>query len=207
MGAFGVVSDGCGSARHSEVGAALTAATLGRWLACGLAHGLTGEVAVRGALSRLVRALSAIVGATMGSSHWGGQEERVRFVREHLLATAVGFYATTTEVVLFCWGDGVLLVDDETWLLDRQDRPDYPAYQLLRGRSPSASPAGLPVEIRKFRTAQVRRVAVATDGFDPELLPQAFGKRDSALTRWMRVRAQDGHFRDDATVAMLEVSS
>lgn len=205
-GAFGVVSDGCGSAPHSEVGAALTVATVGRSLASGLADQLDAERAVRRSLARLLRAFEATVGGAVGAERDDGCGARRDFVHDHLLATAAGFYVTDEEALLFCWGDGLMLADDETWVVDRENHPDYPAYALLRSDVPGGcrtTVAEHHLEIRRLRSA--RRVAVATDGFEPELLRQAMGRRSPALTRWMRVRAREGYFRDDASVAALEV--
>jgi hypothetical protein len=191
--AWGVVCDGCGEGARSEVGAGVAAAFLAaemeRRLAGGAPPAEVPEAAVRGLLEVLAALANAIAGACA--------EQRSRFVREHLLATAIGFCARGAEGVVFACGDGLFAVGDEVVVLDEEGRPSYPAYATLGGASPI-------VMTRPFRAEPGARVAVATDGFDAALVPEAFGRRGHALRRWMNVRARAGSFRDDASIVTAE---
>jgi hypothetical protein len=199
--AWGVVCDGCGEGARSEVGAGLAAAYLG-----GEIRRLLGadvpvtEVPAR-AVAGLIDLYAAIAGAVVTGVHAPCVEEVDRdraatFVREHLLSTAIGFCARDEVGVLFWCGDGIAAVDDELLVIDEDNRPSYPAYALLGG--------GLRVATKRFPARDVKRIAVASDGFEPELVAAAFGRRGRALQRWMQCCTRDGHFRDDATIVVAE---
>lgn len=104
-----------------------------------------------------------------------------RFVREHLLATIVGLCARGDDAALSACGDGAWSVGGEVTVIDEDGRPSYPAYALLAGGAPR-------VTTRAVCTTPGARVAVATDGFDVALVPEAFGRGAHALRRWMNVR-------------------
>lgn len=189
--AWGVVCDGCGSGARSEVGAGLAAALLEAALDRLLARDTPILEIPALAMDEVLAVLEKIGGAL-------GQDRSRAFVCEHLLATVVGFCVRGDEGAAFWCGDGAVVLGDEVTLLEADDRPDYPAYRLL-GRA-------APVAARPFSPGTVGRIAVATDGFDPELLPDAFGRGSLALKRWMNVCCRNGHFRDDATIVMAELS-
>lgn len=191
--AWGVVCDGCGEGARSEVGAGLAAAIVGAELARRLAGGAPPAEVPEAAVRALLGALGAVAAAVGGDD----REAVGRFVREHLLATIVGFCARGEDVVVFACGDGAYAVDGEVTVIDEEGRPSYPAYALLDGGAPR-------VATRAVRARGGARVAVATDGFDVALVPEAFGRGAHALKRWMNVRARGGAFRDDATIVTAE---
>jgi hypothetical protein len=129
---LGVVSDGCGSGRHSELGARLGARLAVESLrreAARLALLPAEEVletvrrALLAELERLARGL-------------GGRLEQV--VADYLLFTLVGAAITESDAVVFCLGDGVAALNGRTALLALPDNaPPYLAYALTR---PSDAP-------------------------------------------------------------------
>lgn len=191
--AYGVVCDGCGEGERSEVGAGLAAAYLGAELARQLRGDAALDAIVARAVAGLVELLATITAAVAGAD---GAAAASGFVRRHLLCTAVGFCVRGDEGVVFRCGDGLAALGDEVSVFDEDNRPSYPAYGVL------GAPA--PVAVTRFRADEVARIAVATDGFDAELLPGAFGRRGRELQRWMQVCARGGHFRDDATIVVAE---
>ncbi len=197
--AFGVVCDGCGEGKRSEIGAGLAAAVLGAELERGLAGGVPAGELPAMALDRLLQVFAALADAV--ASGGGDARRRIDFVCDHLLTTVVGFCVRGREGIAFWCGDGLVALDGEVVVLDEADRPRYPAYAAL-----GAPAARMPHGWRRFDAAAVARIAVATDGFDPELVPSAFGRRGHALKRWMNVCSRGGHFRDDATIVTAERS-
>lgn len=183
--AWGVVSDGCGSGAHSEVGAGLAAALLNaameRFLITGISILEVPELAV----SALVESLEKLGNAM-------NEARKLELLTDHLLATVVGFCVRGDEGAAFWCGDGAVVLGEEILVLEAENAPDYPAYRLL-GRT-------APVAVRPFSLGDARRVAVATDGFDCAILTGAFGRASIPLKRWMNVRSRNGHFRDDATI-------
>ncbi len=191
--AWGVVCDGCGEGAQSEVGAGLAAAFLGaeleRRIGSGAPPAEVPEPAIRALVALLADVTSAVAAGDRGRAE--------RFVRDHLLATVVGFCARGDDGVVFACGDGAFTIDGAVTVIDEDGRPSYPAYAVL-------SAAAAPFVVRAFSVRPGARIAVATDGFDPALVPDAFGRPRHALRRWMNLMARAGHFRDDATIVTAE---
>jgi hypothetical protein len=181
--ALGVVSDGCGSGRGSEVGAALSAAMVATSIARDLSRGLPLEAIAPRALAAVVSLLGDVA-ARVGDG---------AFAREHLLATVVAFAAQGDDAIVFAAGDGVALVDGEVELFERDNRPDYPAYEL----------AGRPVALEIRRAHGARVLAVATDGFDRASIAATAGERHRGdLGRTLLKLQREGAFEDDGAIAI-----
>jgi hypothetical protein len=148
--AFGVVSDGCGEGSASEVGAHLTVALASAALTHGLGCDLPLDDIAQLAIDEVELGLAKLARAIPDT-------DRSAFVRDHLLATLVGFVARGRDAVLFAAGDGVWLADDSARVLEQGNRPLYPAYAL--------SGAHVPLAIEHVGGA--RRLAVSTDGLEP----------------------------------------
>jgi hypothetical protein len=183
--AFGVVSDGCGEGSASEVGALLTVAlaraAIARGLACELELSAIAKLAaneVELGLEKLARSIPA--------------HERTTFVREHLLATLVGFVARDREAVLFAAGDGLWLADGAARVLEQDNRPLYPAYAL--------SGEQVPLTIERVQGAE--RLAVATDGLDPEALRDLARCEGAVLGRRLVLLQRAGALADDGAIAI-----
>lgn len=184
---FGVVSDGCGQAPASEVGALLTVAFA--------SAALEAALAAEGPLVGLgERVLGAVLGGLSAVATCAPEARREALVREQLLATLIGFAARGEEVCLFHAGDGALLIDDQLTLLDSDNRPAYPAYALL----------GAAVGVVERVARSPRRIAVATDGLDEGTLRRlAQARRSSAgLTRALVVAQRGGALADDGALAV-----
>jgi hypothetical protein len=181
--ALGVVSDGCGSGKGSEVGAALSAAMVATSIERDLSRGVPLDAVASRALAAVVSLLGDVA-ARVGDG---------AFARDHLLATVVAFAAQGDDAIVFAAGDGVALVDGEVALFERDNRPDYPAYELA-GRS-------VTLEIRRVRGA--RTLAVATDGFDRASIDAITGApRRGDLGRALVKLQREGAFEDDAAIAI-----
>lgn len=193
-----IICDGCSEGSHSEVGARLGAAylapTAARLLAEGVAlAALPGQL--HGAALRFLEDLTAL----MQPAH------RAEFIRQHLLFTVVGAIVQADEAIVFYAGDGLIVLDDQTCLIDQGNQPSYLAYHLI----PDALEVGfrLALGFEVLRPgAGWRQIAIGSDGFTPELLPLVWGlTHPRGLQRKLNFWGnEERRFRDDATLITLE---
>ena len=174
-GLVAVVCDGCGSGRHSEVGATLGARLLAATLLRAIedrALGARASVAEDwmtvfiGELWPVVRAevvahLRALANAMSGSLP--------QVVVDHFLFTAVGAVVTPAVTLVFSLGDGVYGLDRHVREIGPypDNRPPYLGYDLLDG----APVHGIDVHAC-VATDELTSVLLATDGALP-LMPAA----------------------------------
>lgn len=213
---FGLVLDGCGSkyqeqdrkfTSHNEVGAKLLGAFAGRFLAQQIQPLGDGPdqatCEARPLLQNLYGESLAFLDQLMDLLPDAAKDEQARFIATHLLTTLLGFLITPQEAVFFWMGDGYVCHDAEVYRIESDNRPDYLAYRRLPG---TAGPLGedgfqiMPID----NLEESSWLAVATDGWRPDLLRQLSSQRnDLALKRWMNVAARRrGHFDDDGAVAV-----
>jgi hypothetical protein len=124
--------------------------------------------------------------------------DKAAFVADHLLCTLVGALVTPNGGVIFASGDGLVHVDGQTIIRTQNNTPDYLAYRLL-------GLGGADVDLYPL-TANWGRVAIATDGFEVDLLGEVWGNpHPRALQRrFNRWSDQDHRFADDATLIVVE---
>ncbi len=94
---------------------------------------------------------------------WNGQ---TRFRYDYLSATLLGFVSDGETIVVFSAGDGVILVNDNLTIIDQNDHPDYPSISVNKPIS------GFSVSV--YKTADISRLAIATDGLGELLRNQEF---------------------------------
>ncbi len=213
--AFGLVLDGCGSKQHdsdgttpsqNEVGANL----LGQYAATFIENQLPtvkNRHAIYPFLGQLYRACVTYLDCVTTLIPWKIEPDRRRFINSRLLATLIGFVVTPETAVCFWAGDGYLCINDEIISLDSNNRPNYLAYQLLESRENDFHAA---TKTRNFNSLtihnrpQLERLAVATDGWNNELLTQLSQPRPSlSLQRWINIQArQRKNFDDDGAAAI-----
>jgi hypothetical protein len=186
-GAFGVVSDGCGSGLGSELGALLTAATAASFIQKKLEEGDAPDVALRSAWDGVIAALRGVRAMAVRTA-----DEASAFEHGHLLATLLAFAVTPTRAAVIVAGDGFVRVDGDALFTELADAPAYPAF------------GGAPI-LHAFDAP--RSIAIATDGFDDASLQaiSAIGAAD--LTRHMFVRQRAGAFVDDAAIVVARRSA
>jgi hypothetical protein len=192
----GVVTDGCGSQPHSEIGAKLGAQFLCTWL-CGAA--LSDELPLRAA-----EALTAWLSRT--ALEFG--PELVNPVLERsFLFTFLAVVREGTECWVFGMGDGAVWVDEQVTVLDPgpENAPQYCAYRLGEARQPGPT--------LHFRGAAAR-VALMTDGFEALLKrdaprvgalfeDRAAWKNPLTLQRRLNVLVEAERLADDATLIVV----
>lgn len=198
-----VVTDGCGSAPRSEIGAKLGAVFLARAAVARLAR-LTPRAACDAIHGDLVSSLAATARAL------GGGAARARDVLADAflfswLCAAVG----PTRAVVLGQGDGAFAVDGEVTQLDPgpANAPSYAAYALTSGD------LARPVLHVDRPAVRVASLVVATDGaagllgrgrpLGDLVASGRLAKNPSLLVKALRVAQRGGGARDDATAGAI----
>ncbi len=186
-----VVTDGCGSARHSEVGAKLGASVVVREVLAQAGGALDWQVVARSVVERL--GVIAFVAHALG-------------IHEHFLFTVIGALITVEETVIFHAGDGLFAVNGTVRQIGSYAGNAflYLAYALAGGVEPAFTIA------YRSETAAVESILIATDGAEPLLQtgqlanlvrvpsnPDAIRRRLFLLTR-----SPGSPLDDDTTVAV-----
>ena len=225
-----VVCDGCGSGRHSEVGAQL-GARLWTTVLARTVHdaGLADTVCADDLLSRLTTDIwprtRTRVAARLAELARDMGQRVADVVIEHFLFTLVGALLTPEHTIIYSVGDGFYGVDDETHEIGpfADNRPPYLGYDVLENRPVH------PITVHECRpTDAIHSIVLATDGISPLMAPgipahEGVGQfcapryvrnrdairrrlavlnRDSTNVDWEahRVARRTGLFRDDVAV-------
>jgi serine/threonine protein phosphatase PrpC len=154
-----VVCDGCGSGKHSEVGAKLGA----RLVIAEITNLLNQEGNQDSEISNpefwnlvkhnLLQKLKDFVMLTNGD---------MEFVNDYLLFTILGTVITDLETVTFSMGDGAIAINGELNQIPAypDNAPPYLAYGLYK-------PDAINFEIRdRLPTSELESLLIATDGID-----------------------------------------
>lgn len=160
-----LVCDGCGSGAHSEIGAKLGGALVGRRL--------WDEVKRDGSrpFEEILDAarLSSLKDLRLISDFIGGNLTSV--ICDYLLFTIVGAIITPFRACIFSHGDGLTTVNGVTRLIDHDNMPPYLSYALVEEALEKGMAAKLGFRIvEQLPTAELDSIVLATDGFE-KLLP------------------------------------
>lgn len=162
--AVAVVTDGCSSGRHSEVGAKLGARLLAEAFFAECAErervgaepgGGGGAGLLRGVQQRLFGLVLGVMGAMSGRSH--------ETLADWFLFAATAAFCTPDRIVVACFGDGVAALNGEVRVVGSEDnRPRYPLYGVLGDPEPAiACPGELLWDVP---AAEVETLLLGTDG-------------------------------------------
>lgn len=130
-----------------------------------------------------------------------------RFRTDYLSATLLGFVTDGEDIVVFSAGDGIILMGSDRKVIDQNDRPDYPASSIDNpGRS---------FELQMAKLAEIRRLAIMTDGLktltaDPAFTDRLFShmpKNPMGVQYLLNVtfNARPEDMDDDTTAIVLDV--
>jgi len=198
----GVVCDGCSEGKFSEVGATL----LGKLILDRLAHcskfedsGLVGfyiQVEIKNFISSLM------------SFFCESEDEKVRFVVDHLLATLLFCYITNENVFIGNAGDGVIIKDDNVNIIDQNSQPYYPAYRSIKKEYLTVKDSSVGF-ITAEQITNLRRIVIGSDGIIPLInqnkVNELFGTKARQLQRKFNVWSdKDKMFYDDASCIVFE---
>lgn len=161
--AIAVVTDGCGSAPHSQVGSQLGAQL---WL-----RALSRYVAEPACVSLAKAEVLAHLELLASSMAMDPSEA----IRSHFLFTTVAAIVRGADVEVFAIGDGVVCLDDELIEMGpfAGDQPPYLAYELL----------GAPQAASMSWKGSARTVVIATDGAIPSVDLVSLGHSDAIFDR------------------------
>jgi hypothetical protein len=194
-----VVTDGCGSSQHSEVGARLGARLLAAALvrrlerAAPSAHG-PGEPDGEPDAELVTRACDDMLAhLRVVAQAMGG--DLARTVSEHFLFTVVGAVITPARALVFAIGDGIVAINGAVHVIGPfpGNCPPYPGYGLLA--------PGAPVTLSFLATeptAAIQSILLATDGAG-EILAQpdrALPGRSESVGPLAQFWTDDAFFRN-----------
>lgn len=202
--AVGVVADGCGQGRSSEVGARLGVKFILSEIARLFKSGLSNKDIPKTLFPKIIGFLEGVIEPYKFES-----EEKAAFIMDHLLFTINGFISGPDETVVFSYGDGLVILNQDIDLRDQRGQPDYIAYHLVS----SAFGLSLPTtfDLYTIETQRLQKLAIATDGWVPELDLILEGsiwnfQHPIGLQRKMNVWSErEKRFKDDATIITLEI--
>ncbi len=167
--AIAVVCDGCGSGRHSEVGAKIGARLVVKTIARRIQSepdsqdGLASEFWERLKLDLLAEMQQVLQMLGGGSNEGNGGDSRdamQQIVNDYLLFTIVGVLITPTEAIAFSIGDGLVVVNGKIGQIGPfpDNAPPYLAYGFYR-------PDLIHFHIHdRIHTDAVESVLIGTDG-------------------------------------------
>ena len=154
-----VVCDGCGSGKHSEVGAKLGARLVINAIADLLNQSADRDVEISkpefwdSVKINLLQKLKDFVALSNGD---------LEFVNDYLLFTILGSVITSSETVTFSMGDGAIAINGKFTEIPpyADNAPPYLAYGLYK-------PEAINFEIRdRLPTSELESLLIATDGID-----------------------------------------
>ena len=198
IGTVGVVCDGCGEGQHSEVGSTLAAKFIVTQALALIQEGCPLETIPTRLYERLVIYLDQLIELNAPVS-------RVQFVQHHLLFTILGVILTEQGGIVFSSGDGLIAIDTDLNAIDQHNKPAYIAYHLIREHVASVSVIQYDFCVQWVGN-DWQRVVIATDGFEPDLLPdlQNLDHPRSLQRRLNMWSNKERRFRDDATLIVVE---
>lgn len=193
----GVVCDGCGSGTSSEVGAKLAAQYIVMQAKSRLDAEMLPEDVVKALYPSVINFLNYLLIGMQPINE-------VDFIHHHLLFTIVGVIASDEQTLVFSAGDGLIAIDDTVTQINQNNTPAYIAYNLLDANALNS--LKMPDSFEVCDVPEWNRIAVATDGFEPELLPAVWGmSHQRGLQRKLNVWSNmERRFRDDAAIITLE---
>ncbi len=190
------VCDGCGEGARSEVGAALAADFIVTRASEHIEAGKTANDLPSLLYWQTLAYLEQLLAVA-------GPANRVQFAHDYLLFTILGAVLTPDGGVIFSAGDGQFAIDDHVTEIDQRNRPAYIAYQLFTAELGTSIPVG-------FSTTPISagwsHVAVMTDGFEADLLPQIWDiAHPRGLQRKLNAWSNQQHrFADDTAIITIE---
>ena len=195
---IGMVCDGCGEGAHSEVGAKLAS----QYLVTQTVNLLNMNRSLNDISVELHHSMISFLNYLVAGMQ---PADRTTYIQHNLLFTIVGIVASENGGVIFTAGDGLTLIDDNIRAIDQHNTPAYIAYNLLDCDTLGDFEMPASFEVTRF-DGQWEKLAVASDGFETELLPEIWQmSHPRGLQRKMNVWSNQEHrFRDDATIITLE---
>lgn len=215
----GFIADGCGSGKHSEIGANQSVRVALRQMHHLMMQGYP-AAAIPGLLfSDILQYINRnVIDNCLSAFDYG---ERAELVADYWLFTALGVIMSDNLGVIFHAGDGVISLDDDLTILDQNNAPTYLGYACIPDPDKfNIAEQFIPKEFTTitFDPREIDRLMIASDGFtnhtdallrDPELPDSLHGqqwgrKGKIGLKLWMNTRSNKGYFNDDCAIITVE---
>ncbi len=205
----GVVADGCSAGKHSEVGAQLAV----RFIAEDVRRLLQHDVAFSALPGMLFGDLVHFLKEIVAAYHFVTPGDLVAYVEDYLLFTVIGYVVSEgdqQQMLVFAAGDGIVILNEQRYLLDQQNAPHYVGYQViersyLRSDAPTLSEG---FELYQLPPGEeLIRLALGSDAWLTEqpLLDQVWSNRGRGeLQMRMNAWSNARHLRDDASLIVVE---
>lgn len=202
---WGIVCDGCGSGLRSEAGAHF----LSNYLNSKIPYFINSGSTIQEIPDQLFIAGLGYLSSLASDRAMIGIPEVIKFIKDHLLCTVLGFIMDKKECVFFNAGDGVIVINNEAFRIDQNNAPLYMAYHLLDKATLRDLSAPFPL---KFGTWTINvsyfdKFAICSDGIEESIIDELWGFDHSlGLQRKLRILRQEKKalFSDDCTVITVE---
>lgn len=190
----GVVCDGCSDGESSEVGAKLASRFIAE-----TARNYVGKMPLKHIPAVLFVETLGFIESTLSQFRFSDPADELEFFDNHMLFTILGVICYGEDAVVFRYGDGVTVLDNEIIEI-KQYPPEYIGYRLLEDKK-HEFPDGFDV-IRV--DPNVRRIAIGSDAWIDEidLLGEIWDfDHPNGLQRKMNIWSKKEHrFSDDASI-------
>ncbi len=157
----GVVSDGCGSGKNSEVGAKLAT--------CYMAKKLP-ELLKLFSVKEALRVLELdMISYFKNIAETLCYSEYVKVINDFFLYTVKGVIITQNKVYIFSAGDGYYMLDDKEVSIDQDNKPLYFSYNLLdvEDREKYNLPEVISFEVlEEVDFSSFDKIVISSDGID-----------------------------------------
>lgn len=144
---------------------------------------------------------------------------RAMFLERFFYCTLLGFIEDGEDLVIFSAGDGVILVNEEIFDIDQNNKPHYPVYNILPAQTLSGVELQREFAVKHYRSADVQKVGILSDGItsvksnkgqiEPEDLDMIWNFQPTVskgLQNWLNKRQFGGTwFEDDTTGVLLNM--
>ncbi len=133
----------------------------------------------------------------------------VDYVKHHLLCTILILVITPKYGLVMRYGDGLVVIDNQIFTFDYNDKPPYLAYHLIpKHLKIEATELPQSFDVIEFDPNKVSRIAIGSDAFvaNQDLIPQFWGhKHPNQIQRNLNIWSKIDHkLLDDATLVVLE---
>lgn len=205
---IGVVCDGCGKSKYSEVGSALLSVFVVNLLRNTNSAIFINVEELKNLLEYeidlFIKRLQDILFFEATSL-----PERISFINEFLLSTCLFCVVTKDKVIVANCGDGVMIINKQIQEIHQEGKPEYIAYKSVPKEALDQRPTELSFfSIQSFDKDMIGNIVIGTDGIQPlidkNLVSVLYGTKKRQLQRKFNLLQDEGIFGDDASCIVIE---
>lgn len=206
----GVVCDGCGSYAGTEVGAQLMSQYIVNYFR-------QDDKLVNFSENQFQSDFQDYLKQLVSIQNLPSKSDEQDFIKNHLLATIIGFVTQEDQLIIFSAGDGIVQVNGQTEIINQNNRPSYFAKRLL-------DPHQTGFEFRYYPLAELQDLLIATDGLEDlheyesdmykgleirplKRMPQMRGLYRNPVALYKYLAARQELLLDDTTLIMFRRNS